>query len=460
MHLLRRYVLLLPLLVWLPMQWTQALRPWLGWRELAEALALHRKAPRGGDLRVLAHVERASQLLPDSSYPDWFRGLFALCTPGSAEEAEAPLRRFARSREDDVALMLRLAEMARRSKTWPLSDVDLSNRPLSAHTACILAGAALHFGEVEEAADLLSRARLYGGKSLLYEHMAGLVAAVQGRKQASLAHLEQASVLRFSKKRLPNLGLAMTTAHFRLLEREDESLRLEPGPWIGEIIPLSKARERDHVELLYNLVVLYRQCQRYWKSMFMAQILEKTFPQTLKEIGLEEPLRRYLHPRNHRALVEGEARKNGIDPCLVYAVMREESHFNPKVVSKAGAIGLMQLMPETARRLALETGERHFQADWLRQPARNIELGSRYLARLLKEFSDAPDPVPWVLVAYNAGPRRSRRWLNRWKANGRKGSIVQAVRLRETRGYVEKVGDSLAEYHRLYRDAPSDAKAR
>jgi soluble lytic murein transglycosylase len=126
-----------------------------------------------------------------------------------------------------------------------------------------------------------------------------------------------------------------------------------------------------------------------------------------------------------------------LDPYLVAAVVREESSYYPRAVSRAGARGLMQLMPTTARLLA--------PAGDLDDPAFNIQLGTRFLAGLLREFNDPR----LALAAYNAGPNRVRQW---W-ASRRSDDIevfVEQIPFDETRLYVKRIVISWDEYRRIY----------
>jgi soluble lytic murein transglycosylase-like protein len=93
-------------------------------------------------------------------------------------------------------------------------------------------------------------------------------------------------------------------------------------------------------------------------------------------------------------MAEAAASKYALPAAFVAGVMRAESGFNPTAVSPKGAIGLMQLMPETARDLGIDP----------KKPAENAEAGTRYLRDLLEKYQDRPDQVVLALAAYNAGP--------------------------------------------------------
>ena len=119
------------------------------------------------------------------------------------------------------------------------------------------------------------------------------------------------------------------------------------------------------------------------------------------------------------------AARAGIDPYLVAAVVREESSYYPRAVSRAGARGLMQLMPATARPMAEHRGLAFAGGDLLDDPRANIEMGTAFLAGLMSEFADPR----LALAAYNAGPSRVRGW---WQCaeDGRRRGVGRADSLR------------------------------
>jgi len=110
--------------------------------------------------------------------------------------------------------------------------------------------------------------------------------------------------------------------------------------------------------------------------------------------------------RRVMAAIVREARRNGLDPALVAAVIQVESHFDPFAVSSVGACGLMQLMPPTARWLLEKRSEpKQIRPAHLFNPVFNIELGAGYLAHLMSRFDG---DLTRALIAYNAGPRIAR----------------------------------------------------
>jgi len=151
-----------------------------------------------------------------------------------------------------------------------------------------------------------------------------------------------------------------------------------------------------------------------------------------------------LYPRPYSELVEEAAAQSRISSALIYAVMRQESAFRTEVSSPVGAVGLMQLMPQTAARAADELGLA-LKANSLLAPAPNIRLGAHYLARLLALF---PGQTPLAVAAYNAGPEAVISWLTRF-GDLPLDLFVAAIPYDETRNYVYRVMANLARYELL-----------
>ena len=145
-----------------------------------------------------------------------------------------------------------------------------------------------------------------------------------------------------------------------------------------------------------------------------------------------------------RELMEAATRAK-LDPFLLAAFVREESSFFPAARSPVGARGLMQLMPDTARSVALRRGLTFGDGDLLDDPAPNLQLGAAYLSWLLAEFRDPR----LAAAAYNAGPARVREW---WAArkNDDPELFVEQIPFDETRYFVKRVMVSWEEYRRIY----------
>lgn len=150
-----------------------------------------------------------------------------------------------------------------------------------------------------------------------------------------------------------------------------------------------------------------------------------------------------------------------VDRALVYALIRQESRFNPKAKSWAGARGLMQLMPRTATFVARSTGMRLRERSKLYTPETNLELGQRYIEMLLDE-RDVSMNLFKLAVAWNGGPGNLRKWKRRTKYLDDPIFFIESIPSFETRTFVERVLTNFWIYrHRLGQDTPSlDAVAR
>jgi soluble lytic murein transglycosylase len=153
--------------------------------------------------------------------------------------------------------------------------------------------------------------------------------------------------------------------------------------------------------------------------------------------------RLYSYP--YRSQIEQAAARHQLDPYLVLALIRNESHFNPAARSTEGALGLMQIMPETGAWIAAQTGH-SFKPEDLLDPDKNIEMGCWYLQSLNREF--AGDTVV-VLAAYNGGRANVQEWLNSQTWTGERHTLVQ-IPFPETRTYVGRVLRDEQIYRRLY----------
>jgi peptidoglycan lytic transglycosylase len=142
---------------------------------------------------------------------------------------------------------------------------------------------------------------------------------------------------------------------------------------------------------------------------------------------------RIRYPLRYSEYVRVHARQNGIDPALLAAVIYQESKFDAHAESRSGALGLMQLTPETAHGIAVRTGGSHFETADLLNPEINIRYGSWYLANLFRKYGDER----LVLAAYNAGQGN----VDRWRSEGR------PIAFSETRAYVARVEHLKHVYH-------------
>ncbi|MBE6652110.1 MAG: lytic transglycosylase domain-containing protein [Ruminococcaceae bacterium] len=151
------------------------------------------------------------------------------------------------------------------------------------------------------------------------------------------------------------------------------------------------------------------------------------------------------YPQNYAEYVETYTEAYGVPESLVYAVIRTESGFDSGVVSSAGAVGLMQLMPDTFTWLTNEILFDHLESGMLYDPETNIKYGTYYLSRLYDRYGD------WelALAAYNGGPGNVDEWLADPAYSDGEGGLSK-IPFRETRRYVKKVTDAREVYERLY----------
>lgn len=160
--------------------------------------------------------------------------------------------------------------------------------------------------------------------------------------------------------------------------------------------------------------------------------------------------KKFLYPFPYRTTVESYSTRWHVDKFLSIAVMKVESNFSEAACSQSGAIGLMQIMPETAAWIAFQLGESPEEiADdikHLRNPETNIRYGTWYLAELRDEFK-GNDVL--ALAAYNAGRGNVHEWIeqNHWDENF---SDVDKIPYAETRDYVKCVLHCREKYSRLY----------
>jgi len=176
------------------------------------------------------------------------------------------------------------------------------------------------------------------------------------------------------------------------------------------------------------------------------------FSRRMDEVPLE--LWRMLFPVPYEKLIRKWSKRHRLDPLLVAALIRQESAFAPQAVSSAGAVGLMQLMPATAKRLAGERRQR-FRLSRLTDPDYNINYGCYYLAQLMKMFGDARWGPPWrggaelALAAYNAGEEAVQHWLEtRQEADAQ--TFVGNIPYSQTREYVQVILRNYKLYREIY----------
>ena len=145
----------------------------------------------------------------------------------------------------------------------------------------------------------------------------------------------------------------------------------------------------------------------------------------------------HSYPQPFEVDILAQAKELTIHPALIFGLIRQESRFNVRAHSHAGAYGLMQVMPSTALWTAKKIGLQRFNPKQLGEHQTNLKVGSHYLKILMDKFEHN---VPLATAAYNAGPRRA----NRWRPSAETGTMEAAVWIElipfsETRQYVQNV---------------------
>ena len=155
-------------------------------------------------------------------------------------------------------------------------------------------------------------------------------------------------------------------------------------------------------------------------------------------LAFDQPefVERLRYPLRYEQIVRSHARNYDLDPALLAAVIYTESRFRADARSDAGALGLMQLLPETARGIAVRTGGERFVVEDLYVPELNIRYGSWYLRNLLDRYDD----LRTALAAYHAGQGN----VDRWRSQG------LGIQFPETRSYVDDVTEARKIYARSY----------
>lgn len=153
----------------------------------------------------------------------------------------------------------------------------------------------------------------------------------------------------------------------------------------------------------------------------------------------------YLYPMKYKEEIISSAQEFSVDSSLVASVANVESGYRADVVSPKGAVGIMQLLPSTAKWLAENLGE-EFEEERLFEPEYNIRLGSCYLSYLLKTFEDEKSAI----CAYNAGQSKVKSWLENEEFSSDKVTLKK-IPFPETENYLNKVLKNLRVYEKRYK---------
>jgi soluble lytic murein transglycosylase len=191
----------------------------------------------------------------------------------------------------------------------------------------------------------------------------------------------------------------------------------------------------------YHLSRTYHLCGMHAKAIYWGQ---KAIP--LVAESHRRSLLDILYPRKYLETINHNVNGSKLDPALVLAVIRQESKFEALARSRAGARGLMQVMPKTGKHLARMSKEKKYESRWLYQPEVSIAYGTRFLNSMVKMFDGS---MVKALAAYNAGPGRVREWLKPLSDKEDDDFLLQEIPVAETRKYVKIVMENYYIYKML-----------
>lgn len=210
----------------------------------------------------------------------------------------------------------------------------------------------------------------------------------------------------------------------------------------SELEILARRYSNDE-DAIFEIADLYRRAGDYHRALRVYGERLAAFNRTSK--GWARDYTAIAFPQGIVELARKKAGGLSPDPFMIAAIMREESAFNPEVVSTAGAIGLMQLMPSTGRLVARELGKGPIDPSDLFNPDLNIELGAWYVEHLSGRLNN---DLVLTIAGYNAGPNAALRWAGTLPPET--DEFIESIPYPETRRYVKKVLRSYLEFKRLY----------
>ena len=224
--------------------------------------------------------------------------------------------------------------------------------------------------------------------------------------------------------------------------------------WMQGIDLLRNAGFPDEASAEADRVVADAGSDRATLYALAEALAERGYAQRAIRLGLrlqgsappDRRLLRILFPFPYRTMITEEARDRGLDPSTVAALIRQESMFEARITSPAGARGLMQIMPATARTLAEAADIEDWNGELLYHPEINVHLGTRYVAQHTETYEGS---LPSIFSAYNAGAHRVE-WWSEFPEYGDDELFTERIPYAETRGYVRILTRNRAVYAGLY----------
>ena len=202
-----------------------------------------------------------------------------------------------------------------------------------------------------------------------------------------------------------------------------------------DIRHLASSQKNDSNNPTFKLINYLNKKKKY---LAIFSIINDSIEQNI--IHINEQILNFLFPTQYMSAIKNI--DNTIDPLVVLSLIRQESAFNPKAKSIVGARGLMQLMPQTAKRFYRKVRPHH-----LKKPKLNIRIGTKLLRKLLKKYQGN---LIYALAAYNAGERNANKWIKHRFTGTRAEDIIEEIPFRETRLYVKLIYRNLFFYNMLF----------
>ncbi len=204
-------------------------------------------------------------------------------------------------------------------------------------------------------------------------------------------------------------------------------------------------RQTKNKDYLRTLMNEYKIVGHYHRSSYLGQSI---FAPARAAQGIEGVrfLWEFAYPKAYAENVEPSAKEFKIPSELVWGIMKAESQYRRDAISPVGALGLMQIMPFTGKKVAQLLNQTSFKASMLLEPTHAVRIGSRYLARLMQNFDQE---IPFVAAAYNAGPHRVKNWIAHF-GTLEMDEFIEHIPFLETRNYVKRVVSNSFVYGKLY----------
>ena len=240
---------------------------------------------------------------------------------------------------------------------------------------------------------------------------------------------------------VPNATVIRALASVELYDQALQEVEYARRAWED-----SSALQATEAWLRHHRALQARTPDRFEDLRGAITIMRRAYPQFMAAGGEQLPpdVLRIIFPLEYWPLIKKYSDAHSLDPYLMTALVAQESTFTADVRSSANAVGLMQLIPATARRYAARLGIR-YSSRILTQPETNIRLGMRYFKDLMDRFGEAH----YALAGYNAGERRIARWIAE-RPGFEQDEFIDDIPFPETQNYVKRILGTADDYRRLY----------